>query len=115
LIAPSHRLTLTLMERAALQEELKSVYDLERLAGRIAFGNVNARDLIQLKKSLQKIPTIQAILKKIDCQPLQSLASQLQYPQHLEALLEKSIQEDPPISITEGSIIKDGYNKQLDT
>ncbi|HLR80494.1 MAG TPA: DNA mismatch repair protein MutS [Bacillota bacterium] len=103
------------MERAALQEELKSVYDLERLAGRIAFGNVNARDLIQLKKSLQKIPTIQAILQKIDCQPLQSLASQLQYPQHLEALLEKSIQEDPPISITEGSIIKDGYNKQLDT
>ncbi|HEX6593563.1 MAG TPA: DNA mismatch repair protein MutS [Bacillota bacterium] len=103
------------MERASLQEQLKSVYDLERLAGRIAFGNVNARDLIQLKKSLQKIPAIQMTLKNIACEPIQKLADQLEYPEQLESLLERSIQEDPPISITEGSIIKDGYHEQLDT
>ncbi|MEN2464493.1 DNA mismatch repair protein MutS [Ornithinibacillus sp. JPR2-1] len=103
------------MERDALRDSLKSVYDLERLAGRIAFGNVNARDLIQLKKSLKRIPEIKGLLSTIDNKEISSLATPLEYPEDLVHLLEQSIMEDPPISIKEGSIIKDGYNEQLDT
>lgn len=103
------------MERDALRDSLKSVYDLERLAGRIAFGNVNARDLIQLKKSLKRIPEIKGLLSTIDNKEISSLATLLEYPEDLVHLLEQSIMEDPPISIKEGSIIKDGYNEQLDT
>lgn len=103
------------MERDALRDSLKSVYDLERLAGRIAFGNVNARDLIQLKKSLKRIPEIKGLLSTIDNKEISGLATLLEYPEDLVHLLEQSIMEDPPISIKEGSIIKDGYNEQLDT
>ncbi|MBC5636042.1 DNA mismatch repair protein MutS [Ornithinibacillus sp. BX22] len=103
------------MERDALRDSLKSVYDLERLAGRIAFGNVNARDLIQLKKSLKRIPEIKGLLSTIDNKEIRGLATLLEYPEDLVNLLEQSIMEDPPISIKEGSIIKNGYNEQLDT
>lgn len=103
------------MERDALRDSLKSVYDLERLAGRIAFGNVNARDLIQLKKSLKRIPEIKGLLSTIDSKEISGLATLLEYPEDLVSMLEQSIMEDPPISIKEGSIIKDGYNEQLDT
>ncbi len=54
------------MQREQLRQSLKSVYDLERLAGRVAFGNVNARDLIQLKNSLQQIPNIKQILTQFE-------------------------------------------------
>ena len=103
------------MERDALREALKSVYDLERLAGRISFGNVNARDLIQLKQSLQSIPNIKEILNSFTSKQIQSINKRLVYPESLVALLEKSIIDEPPISIREGNIIKDGYNEQLDT
>ncbi|SHF53401.1 DNA mismatch repair protein MutS [Ornithinibacillus halophilus] len=102
------------MERDALRETLKSVYDLERLAGRIAYGNVNARDLIQLKKSLNKIPEMIQILRQFEHEEINQLTEQLNYPDHLVTLLEDSLVEDPPISIKEGSIIKDGYHEQLD-
>lgn len=103
------------MEREALREALKDVYDLERLAGRVAFGNVNARDLLQLKQSLKKIPELQTILNSFEEEQLQKLANSLTYPKNLVDLLEASIQEDPPTSIKEGNIIKDGFNEQLDT
>ncbi|MFD1850309.1 DNA mismatch repair protein MutS [Oceanobacillus bengalensis] len=103
------------MERDSIRETLKSVYDLERLAGRIAFGNVNARDLIQLKQSLEKIPELKTVLNQFNHKQIKHLANELNYPEHLLELLQSSIVEDPPISIKEGSIIKDGYNEQLDT
>ncbi|WP_047985200.1 DNA mismatch repair protein MutS [Ornithinibacillus californiensis] len=102
------------MEREELRESLKSVYDLERLAGRIAFGNVNARDLIQLKKSLKRLPGMKELLASIDNNQINHLANLLEYPEDLVELLENSIMEEPPISIKEGSIIKDGYHEQLD-
>jgi len=87
---------------------LYEVYDLERLAGRIAFGNSNARDLLQLKSSLKVLPDIKEILVKIkfhkNIEPLNDLYE----------LLEKSIYENPPITIKEGYIIKEGYNSELD-
>ncbi|MFD2628464.1 DNA mismatch repair protein MutS [Oceanobacillus kapialis] len=103
------------LERDTLRETLKSVYDLERLAGRIAFGNVNARDLQQLKQSLERIPAIKDTLSQINQSEVMNLAKDLQYPEHLVALLNESLVDDPPISIKEGSIIKDGYHDQLDT
>lgn len=103
------------MQREQLRQSLKSVYDLERLAGRVAFGNVNARDLIQLKNSLQQIPNIKQILTQFEEEKTKQLAEQLQVPNHLIDLLEKSIKDDPPVSIKEGSLIKDGYHKTLDT
>lgn len=99
-------------EREDLRQLLKEVYDLERLAGRVAFGNVNARDLIQLKKSLQQVPEIEKL-----CLTLQKegyFSQQLDACVDLTMLLEEAIVETPPLSIKEGSIIKDGYHSQLD-
>ncbi|WP_121639875.1 DNA mismatch repair protein MutS [Virgibacillus sp. Bac330] len=103
------------MERDAIRETLKSVYDLERLAGRIAFGNVNARDLQQLKSSLQRIPVLKQLLQQFSQPELYKLADQLYIEPKIIDILEASIVDDPPISIKEGGIIKDGYNEQLDT
>jgi len=103
------------MERDSVRETLKSVYDLERLAGRIAFGNVNARDLIQLKQSLSKIPELKSALKQFGHTQILQLSDELIYPEDLVNLLESSIVDDPPISIKDGSIIKDGYHDKLDT
>src|SRR5690625_1670570 len=102
------------MERDILRETLKTVYDLERLAGRISFGNVNARDLIQLKQSLQSIPQLKEILGSFKSNPIQKLNQNIIYPDDIVSLLENSIIDDPPISIREGNIIKDGFNEQLD-
>lgn len=103
------------MERDTIRETLKSVYDLERLAGRIAFGNVNARDLIQLKLSLEKIPELKETLDSFDKAQMKKLAEGLIYPEQIVGLLNASLVEEPPISIKDGSIIKDGYNERLDT
>ncbi len=91
-----------------LEKYLLEVYDLERLSGRIAFGSANARDMLQLKNSLKVLPNIQDILTKIEfyknIEPLTDLYE----------LLEKGIYENPPVTIKEGYIIKEGYNQELD-
>ncbi|MCR2820633.1 DNA mismatch repair protein MutS [Lederbergia panacisoli] len=102
-------------ERQELRELLKGVYDLERLSGRVAFGNANARDFIQLKKSLLQIPEIISLVHQLDQSEAQSLAEKLDPCEELTDLLEKSIIDLPPLSIKEGGIIKDGYHKELDT
>ncbi|MFD2045726.1 DNA mismatch repair protein MutS [Ornithinibacillus salinisoli] len=103
------------IERDSLREILKSVYDLERLSGRISYGNVNGRDLIQLKKSLEKIPVLKETLKHFNHKQIDKLAESLVFPEHIVSLLDISLVDDPPVSIKEGSIIKDGYHQQLDT
>lgn len=101
-------------ERESLREALRSVYDLERLAGRVSYGNVNARDLIQLKQSLSKIPEIKRLLADFAEPQLQQLGERLDCLHEVYQVLEDSIQEDPPITIKEGGLIKDGYHSQLD-
>ena len=103
------------MQRQEIREALQSIYDLERLTGRVAFGNVNARDLIQLKHSLQKVPAIKQLLTQFSKQEIQNLADQINPLPELLDLLEQSIMDDPPVSITEGNIIKSGYHQELDT
>lgn len=101
-------------ERVDLQESLKGVYDLERLAGRIAFGNVNGRDLLQLKHSLQQVPQIQAIIAGINYEEWTALLTELTPLEDVVALIDEAIAEDAPLQITEGNVIKVGYDSQLD-
>ncbi|MBE6182834.1 DNA mismatch repair protein MutS [Heyndrickxia ginsengihumi] len=101
-------------ERQDLRERLKEVYDLERLAGRVAFGNVNARDLVQLKHSLQQIPIIRSIISQLDAPIANSLLQHLDPCEELTDLLERAIIENPPISVKEGGIIQDHYHEELD-
>lgn len=100
--------------REDLKEKLKEVYDLERLAGKVAYGNVNARDLQQLKRSLLQIPDILNMVNRIDNEYAAKLIQDVDPCESLAALLERSIQENPPLSIKDGDIIKDGYNEKLD-
>ncbi|MBU9714469.1 DNA mismatch repair protein MutS [Evansella tamaricis] len=101
-------------ERESLKEQLNGVYDLERLSGKVAFGNVNGRDMIQLKRSLQQVPSIFETVNSLGSEYATELIGQADNCQSLRELLETSIQEDPPVSITEGNIIKDGYHDELD-
>ncbi|MBY0099290.1 DNA mismatch repair protein MutS [Mesobacillus maritimus] len=101
-------------ERHEIREMLKEVYDLERLAGRVAFGNVNARDLVQLKKSLQQIPILKQTLVAMGDEAAVQLAENLDPCEEVTDLLEQALIENPPISIKEGNIIQDGYDERLD-
>lgn len=94
--------------KAELQQLLLNIYDLERLCGRIAYGNANARDLLQLKTSLQVLPAINKHLITINGPgPLEDVIN-------LYQLLDCSIYDNPPITIKEGFLIKSGYNQTLD-
>jgi len=101
----------TLLEEFILNEELRkllyNVYDLERLCGRISLGTANAKDLIQLKESLKYLPEINDILKKINYKTLPDVFD-------LYKLLDSSLYETPPLTIKEGYLIKEGFNKELD-
>jgi DNA mismatch repair protein mutS len=94
--------------RDDLRNFLDEVYDLERLAGRISYGNLNARDMLQLKKSLKALPKIKKTLEAL------SYDKTIETLDEVYALLEKSIHEEAPLTLKEGSIIKSGYNAELD-
>lgn len=102
-------------ERSDLNEVLTKVYDLERLAGRIAFGNVNGRDLIQLKTSLNQIPLIIGLIESMNQQEeWTQLLNQLDPVSEVVELIERAIHDDPPIAIKDGGVVKDGFNDKLD-
>ena len=94
--------------KSELQEFLGEVYDLERLAGRISFGNANARDLIQLRSSLKVLPFIKQILEEI------KFYKTIKSMEDLYNLLVDSIYDNPPIGLKEGYLIKNGFNSELD-
>ena len=102
----------TLLNQFIIKEELRDllfdVYDIERLTGRIAYGNANARDLLQLKNSLKVLPSIKRCLNDIN------FYYDIETLEDLYELLEKSIYENPPLGIKEGYLIKEGYNTELD-
>ncbi|ABS74051.2 DNA mismatch repair protein MutS [Bacillus velezensis] len=103
-----------LFEREDLRERLKEVYDLERLAGRVAFGNVNARDLIQLKESLKQVPSIKELVGSLNHKKAKERAGLIDPCGDLLDLLEEALHENPPLSLKEGNLIKDGYHQKLD-
>lgn len=91
-----------------LREYLYQVYDLERLSGRIGYGNTNGRDLLQLKNSLKVLPNIKSILDNLKYEKT------IETLDDLYELLQISIDEDAPVTIKEGGIIKSGFNLELD-
>ena len=94
--------------RDDLIKSLDNVYDLERLVGRITYGNLNAKDLLQLKASLKELPNISKILKEL------KYDKEIETFDEVYSLLEKSISEDAPFTLHEGHLIKEGYNTELD-
>ena len=100
--------------RQELVERLKKVYDLERIAGRISFGNANAKDLINLKRSLEVIPEVKNLLNQLNNDYADSIALDLPNLDFLALEIDKAIIDNPPLSIKEGGFIKDGYSKELD-
>ena len=91
-----------------LQSNLDKIYDIERLAGKVINGSLNARDLLQLKNSLSALPSIKEIIEKL------GFNYNINTHQEIYDLLENSIALDPPISVKEGNIIKNGFNAELD-
>ena len=100
--------------RGELEEALKGVYDIERLAGKISYGSANARDLNSLKTSSSKLPQIKNLISNSKSHMLKDLYEELDSLEDIYELIDKAVVEDPPILITEGGIIKMGYNQEID-
>ena len=100
--------------RGDVIENLKKVYDIERLAGKMAYGNANARDMITLKNSLIKLPEVKKCLSNCKSELLKELYENLDELQDIYSLIEKSIVDDPPMTIKEGGIIKLGFDPEID-
>ena len=97
-----------------IREALKQVYDFERLAGRVASGNANGKDLIALRNSIFVLPEIRENLADTDSALLSQLSGQIHDLSYLYDLIEAAIVDDPPFTIKEGSLIKSGYSQELD-
>ena len=100
--------------RGDVVENLKKVYDIERLTGKMAYGNANARDMITLKNSLFKLPEVKKCLSDCKSDLLKELYENLDELQDIYNLIEKAIVDDPPMTITDGGIIKLGYDDEID-
>ena len=94
---------------------LKEIYDIERIVGKISNKNVNAKDLISLRNSIEKLPGIKEHLSKANSDILKEWFNELDELNDIKDLLRKAILDDPSISIKEGNIIKDGYNEEVDS
>ncbi len=101
--------------RGDIVENLKKVYDIERLAGKMAYGNANARDMVTLKNSLLKLPDVKKCLTDCHADLLQDLANNLDELEDIYQLIDGAIVEDPPMTIKDGGIIKLGYHDEIDT
>ena len=102
------------MLRGDVIDNLKKVYDIERLAGKMAYGNANARDMITLKNSLARLPEVKSVLQNCNSPMLKDIYENLDELQDIHELIEKSIVEDPPMTVKDGGIIKMGYNEEVD-
>lgn len=100
--------------RNNLREQLKEIYDFERLLTRMEVGTANARDMNALKSSLYVLPAIKKFLAKATAKLLANIHQKISTYDDLVVLIDKAIVEDPSFSIREGGFIKDGYNQELD-
>ncbi|MBR5419732.1 MAG: DNA mismatch repair protein MutS, partial [Lachnospiraceae bacterium] len=102
-------------DRDELREYLSAVYDLERLMGRVSYHSVNPRDMLALAGSLKMLPAVKQILKSMRSNMLVKLEEETDALTDIAEAIEAAIPEEPPISIREGGIIKDGYDENIDT
>lgn len=100
--------------RGDIIEALKKVYDIERLAGKIAYGNANGRDLISLKSSVKQLPDIKHVLAGAGSKLLKGIYNELDTLDDVYEIIEKSIVDEPPIGVKDGGIIKIGYDPEID-
>jgi DNA mismatch repair protein MutS len=100
--------------RETLRELLQGIYDLERLNSRISLGRANARDLIALKNSIRNLPEVKRRLCDSQSELLSETAARLDTLQDVGDLIEKAVREDPPVSLKEGGLIREGYDAELD-
>ncbi len=103
-----------LINREELREYLNPIYDLERLIGRIVYHTASPRDLISLKTSLQMLPHIKSLLASCHSDLLTELAAEVDGLEDLADRIEQSIENDPPITVREGGLIKEGYSEEAD-
>ncbi len=107
-----------LYQNSVLCEELalslKQVYDMERLLSRVSYGTLNARDCVALRRTLEQLPQVRALLSSLPEPRLQPLLAQLDPLPEMTDLLARAIEDDPPLSTQEGGIIRDGYSEDLD-
>lgn len=100
--------------REELRQQLKGVYDIERLVGKIAYGNANARDLLSLQQSLSKVPALIDHCRESQASTLQLLVSEVDMCDDVMSWIAEAVVDEPPISIREGGMIKQGYDAELD-
>ena len=107
-------LNLNYISREELGEYLNPVYDLERLIGRISYKTANPRDLLAFRNSIAMVPHIKRLLGEFTSDALKELAEDLDPLEDLDDLITRAIVEEPPITVREGGMIKDGYNEEAD-
>ena len=103
-----------MITREEIREYLNAVYDLERLVTRISYRTANPRDLIAFKTSLRMIPPVKQLLSQAKSAELKEIDERMDCLEDIYDLIEKSIQDEPPIMIREGGMIKEGYNEDVD-
>ncbi|HPJ21501.1 MAG TPA: DNA mismatch repair protein MutS [Clostridia bacterium] len=104
----------TFMVRMEIMELLGNVYDLERLTAKLIMGNVNGRDLIALKVSIDQLPHIKKTLEKASGDALSVIRSEIENLSALSEAIGRALVDQPPLAITEGGIIRNGYNPEVD-
>lgn len=102
------------MKMQEIQENLEEIYDLERILSKITYETANARDLAFLKTSLNKLPDIKKSIEDFEASYLNKLHKNFDTLNDLHKLIKKSIVDEPPVTVREGNLIKEGYNKELD-
>lgn len=102
------------MLRDEIREYLSSIYDLERLLGKISYQTANPRDLIAFRNSLRMVAPVKTVLSDLDTELLNGIQKEIDGMEDILALLEHSITEEPPLAVKEGGIIKEGYDEDID-
>ena len=102
-----------LILRGDITDLLKKVYDIERLVGKISYGNANGRDLISLKNSIKQLPELKRIMVSADSTLLKELYEELDTLEDIYTIIDNAIVEEPPISVKEGGLIKKGYDEEI--
>ena len=103
-----------LILRGDITDLLKKVYDIERLVGKISYGNANGRDLISLKNSIKQLPELKRIMVSADSTLLKELYEELDTLEDIYTIIDNAIVEEPPISVKEGGLIKKGYDEEIE-
>ncbi|MDE4541756.1 DNA mismatch repair protein MutS [Thermoanaerobacterium sp. R66] len=100
--------------RLDIRDILKGIYDLERLSSKLVYQNINAKDLLSIKISIERLPKLKQLLDKYNSNYLKEIFSKLDTLQDIHDLIDKSIKDDPSSNVKEGNIIKDGFDKNID-